>query len=119
MSKRGWLIWAAWFSILAIIVVTLLPIGLRPATGFSPNIERFVVMAIVGALFVMAYPSRFWLIVVSLACVSALIEPLQFFAAGRHPSFKDVVVKLSGGLAGAIVGGFASRALASSKDGFR
>ena len=113
--ERGCLIWAAWFSILAIIVVSLLPIGFRPATGFSPNIERVVVMAIVGALFVMAYPSRFWSIVVSLACVSALIEPLQFFAAGRHPSFKDVFVKLSGVLAGAIVGCCASHALVKLK----
>ena len=54
---------AAWLSISAIVAVTILPIGLRPATGFSPNIERFLAMAIVGGLFVLAYPTRFWVIV--------------------------------------------------------
>ena len=98
---RRWLVWSAWFSLFAIVVVTFLPIGLRPATGFSPNLERFVVMAIMSAMFVLAYPTRFWVIVLALVSVSALIEPLQFFAAGRHPSLRDALVKISGVVVGA------------------
>ena len=114
-AGRSWLVVAAWLSIGAIVVVTVLPIGLRPATGFSPNIERFLVMAIVGGLFVLAYPTQFWGIVFALICVSAMIEPLQFFAAGRHPNFRDVIVKACGGATGAITADLILRGLAFLK----
>jgi glycopeptide antibiotics resistance protein len=95
---------AAWLSILIVILVTLVPIELRPTTGLSPNIERFGVMAAVGALFAAAYPRRFWLIVLTLSLTSAMIEPLQFIAAGRHPSFRDVGFKALGAVIGAAFG---------------
>ena len=95
---------AAWLSILIVVLVTLVPIGWRPATGLSPNIERFCVMAVVGALFAAAYPRRFWLIVLTLSLISAIVEPLQFIAAGRHPSFRDVEFKALGVAIGAVVG---------------
>ena len=95
---------AAWLSILIVLLVTLVPIGFRPATGLSPNIERFCVMAVVGALFATAYPRRFWLIVLSLSLAVAIFEPLQFIAAGRHPSLGDVEFKLLGVAIGAAAG---------------
>jgi len=85
---------AAWLSILTVLLVTLVPIGLRPTTGLSPNIERFCVMAAVGALFAAAYPRRFWLIVLT----------LQLLAAGRHPNFRDVAFKSLGAVIGAACG---------------
>ena len=95
---------AAWLSILIVLLVTLVPIGFRPATGLAPNIERFCVMAVVGALFATAYPRRFWLIVLSLSLAVAIFEPLQFIAAGRHPSLGDVEFKLLGVAIGAAAG---------------
>jgi len=95
---------AAWLSILIVLLVTLVPIGLRPTTGLSPNIERFCVMLAVGALFAAAYPRRFWLIVLTLSLTSALVEPLQFIAVGRHPSFRDVAFKSLGATFGAAFG---------------
>lgn len=95
---------AAWLSILIVLVVTLVPIGWRPATGLSPNIERFCVMAAVGALFAAAYPRRFWLIVLTLSLTAAMVEPLQFIAAGRHPSLRDVEFKSLGVAIGAVLG---------------
>jgi hypothetical protein len=95
---------AAWLSILIVLLVTLVPIGLRPATGLSPNIERFCVMAAVGALFAAAYPRRFWLIVLTLSLTAAIVEPLQSLAAGRHPSFQDVEYKALGAAIGAALG---------------
>ena len=95
---------AAWLSILIVLLVTLVPIGWRPASGLSPNIERFCVMAMVGALFAAAYPRRFWLIVLTLSLTAAAFEPLQFMAAGRHPSFRDVEFKSLGVVIGAAVG---------------
>ena len=95
---------AAWLSILIVVLVTLVPIGWRPATGLSPNIERFCAMAAVGALFAAAYPRRFWLIVLTLSLTAAMVEPLQFIAAGRHPSLRDVEFKSLGVAIGAVLG---------------
>ncbi|MFH1343201.1 MAG: VanZ family protein [Pseudomonadota bacterium] len=95
---------AAWLSILIVLLVTLVPIGWRPASGLAPNIERFCVMAAVGALFAAAYPRRFWLIVLALSLAAAIFEPLQYIAAGRHPSFRDVEFKSLGAAIGAVVG---------------
>jgi len=107
---------AAWLSILLVLLVTLVPIGWRPATGLSPNIERFCVMAAVGALFAAAYPRRFWLVVLTLSLTAAMVEPLQSLAAGRHPSFRDVEYKSLGATLGAVLGyaaAFAAGALNS------
>jgi hypothetical protein len=101
-----WFRIAAWLALAAIAIVTVLPIGLRPTTPYSPNIERFCVMAVVGGLFVLAYPRRLWVVLGILVCATALLEPLQFFALGRHPSFYDVVVKSAGAATGAIAGYF-------------
>lgn len=102
---------AAWLSILIVLLVTLVPIGLRPTTGLSPNIERFCVMAAVGALFAAAYPRRFWLIALTLSLAAAIVEPLQFLAAGRHPSLHDVELKSLGAAIGAAFG-YAAASLA-------
>lgn len=95
---------AAWLSILIVLLVTVVPIEWRPSTDFSPNIERFAVMAAVGALFAAAYPKRFWLIVLALSLAATIFEPLQFIAAGRHPRFSDVEFKSLGAAIGATAG---------------
>jgi hypothetical protein len=95
---------AAWLSILTVLVVTIVPIGFRPTTGLSPNIERFCVMAAVGALFAAGYPRKIWLIVLSLCFAAAIFEPLQLIAAGRHPSLRDVAFKSLGAAIGAAAG---------------
>lgn len=99
---RLWLKVAAWTSILAVALVTIVPIGLRPTTPYSANLERFFVMAIVGALFVLAYPSRLWRIVIALAVAAAALEPLQFLALSRHPGISDTVFKVAGVVVGAV-----------------
>ena len=95
---------AAWFSILVVLLATVVPIGLRPTAGLSPNIERFCVMAAVGALFAAAYPKRFWMVVLTLSLAAVIFEPLQFIAAGRHPSLRDVQFKSLGAAIGAAAG---------------
>ena len=103
-TVQTWMKLAAWFSLAAIAVVTILPIGMRPTTSYSPNIERFCVMAISGGLFILAYPRRFWAISFALACFVTAFEPLQFLAVGRHPSIHDVLFKATGAVTGAIAG---------------
>jgi hypothetical protein len=95
---------AAWLSILMVLLITVVPIGFRPSTGFSPNIERFCAMAAVGALFAAAYPKRLWLIVLTLSLAAAAFEALQFIAGGRHPAVRDIVIKSLGAAIGATFG---------------
>jgi hypothetical protein len=106
---------AAWLSILLVFLVTVVPIGFRPSTGFSPNIERFGVMAVVGALFAAAYPRRFWLIVLGLSLAAAGFELLQILAGGRHPSIRDVGFKSLGAVIGAMLGYAVGAALAKAE----
>jgi VanZ family protein len=102
-TVRKWMKLVAWFSFAAIAAVTILPITLRPTfSSSSANIERFFVMTIVGGLFVLAYPRRFWAILFALPCAVALLEPLQFLVASRHPSIHDVLVKDAGAATGVI-----------------
>lgn len=95
---------AAWLSILLVLLVTIVPIGFRPTTRFSPDIERFGVMAVVGALFAAGYPRRFWLIVLGLSLAAAGFELLQILAGGRHPAVHDVGFKVLGAVIGALLG---------------
>jgi CBS domain containing-hemolysin-like protein len=48
--------WLAWLLVLAIAVVTLVPIELRPVTAAPANGERFAAFMAVGALFCVGYP---------------------------------------------------------------
>jgi hypothetical protein len=103
-AVQTWIKLAAWLCLIAIAVVTVVPIGLRPATPYSAHSERFCVLAVAGCLFVLAYPGRFWTIVFALACAVVLLESLQFLVASRHPGFRDVLVKSAGTSTGAILG---------------
>ena len=103
---------AAWLSILMILLITVVPIGFRPSTGFSPNLERLCAMAAVGALFAAAYPKRLWLIVLALSLAAAAFEALQFIAGGRHPAIRDIVIKSLGATIGATLGHAVGSAIA-------
>ena len=100
----------AGLAIAAIAFVTVLPIELRPTTSLSPNRERFRVMAIVGGLFVLAYPRRVLVVIIALSAAVAVLEPLQYFASGRHPSVHDAMIKSAGASAGAVVACILARA---------
>ena len=103
-TVQSWIRLAAWLCLIAIAVVTIVPIGLRPTTQYSAHSERFCVLAVTGCLFALAYPGRFWTIVFALACAVVLLESLQFLVPSRHPGFRDVLVKSAGTSTGALVG---------------
>lgn len=87
----------AWLMLAAIAFVTLAPIGLRPNSGFSANIERFVAFGAVGFLFALAYP-RHLLLIIAVVCGAAIgFEALQLVAQSRHGRLADLGIKLIGG----------------------
>jgi len=94
----------AWASILAIVIMTDGPIGLRPVTHFSPNLERLAALALVGLLFTLAYPNRLLLIFAALALAIGVIEMAQVLISGRHPRLWDASIKVAGMMVGLTAG---------------
>lgn len=99
----------AWLVLAALLVATLGPIGLRPHTPWSPNLERFAAFIVVGGLFALAYPRR-WLTVSLLVLGAATVLELgQACVPGRHPALRDFVIKAAGGGVGIAAGLVADR----------
>ena len=95
---------AAWLTLVAIVGVTMVPIGMRPQLGFGPEPERVAAFLVLGLLFGLAY-RRNWLITLGLVVVAGFgIETLQFFSLTRHPTVDDAVIKAVAGIAGVLVG---------------
>ncbi len=90
----------AWASIVAIFVVTDGPIALRPSLGLGANTERLLAFAVVGALFALAYPRRWPIVLAFLIGAAAVFELLQLFVLGRHGYFRDFVFKATGAVIG-------------------
>ena len=84
--------------------VTLAPIGLRPDSGFSPNVERFAAFAALGFAFALAYPRRLALIVIVVIGAAIGLELLQALVASRHARLGDMGCKLIGGGLGILFG---------------
>jgi glycopeptide antibiotics resistance protein len=99
----------AWLLLAAIAFVTLAPIGLRPNSGYSPNIERFLAFGAVGFLFALAYPRRLWLIIAIVLGAAVAFEALQLVSVSRHGRLFDLAVKLAGGGLGIAVGAVFNR----------
>lgn len=94
----------AWCSLLAVAIVTLAPIGLRPETTLPPSIERMTAFAVIGMLFTIAYPRKFWIAVLVTFGAAIALELLQVLAPSRHGRGFDAVVKLAGGGSGLLIG---------------
>ncbi|MGF9759477.1 VanZ family protein [Microvirga sp. 0TCS3.31] len=92
--------WLACLLVLAIAVVTLAPIGLRPVTAAPANWERFAAFMAVGALFCVGYRHHRWRIVGLVIGLAGLLELLQHVSPSRHGRLPDGLVKAAGALLG-------------------
>jgi apolipoprotein N-acyltransferase len=100
---------SAWSCLAAIAVVTLGPLGLRPESGLSPQIERFVAFAIVGALFAAAYPRYILFAALIVLGAAVVLELLQLLAPSRHGRLFDAGIKVAGGMVGLYSGWVVAR----------
>ncbi len=104
MTPRLVLRIASWLLLLAVAVVTVGPIGLRPVTPLPPEAERALALAIVGFVFGVAYPRRIVLIGCVVIGSVVLFEALQMLAPYRHGRLADALAKIAGALAGLTAG---------------
>jgi len=112
---RRYIAIAAWVLLAAIFIFTDGPLSLRPATGLSPNAERFVALAVVGFAFALAYPRRSALVLAFLLVTVACFEILQHLVHGRHGTVHDAAIKCVGVVTGMAAGQIFSRLLASRR----
>lgn len=88
----------------AVVFVTVCPIGMRPVTETTVDLDRALAFAVVGACFAVAYP-RHWRLALLLLPVGAFgIEALQFLSTTRHPGLADAIVKAVGAACGILAG---------------
>jgi len=94
---------SAWGLLLAIAVMTLGPPVVRPELSSSPDLDRALAWALLGALFVIAYPGRIIVFVAFLILAATVLELLQLEALGRHGRASDLAYKTVGVLFGAAI----------------
>ncbi|WP_416796558.1 VanZ family protein [Ciceribacter azotifigens] len=94
----------AWSLLFTIFLVTISPIGLRPHTLTTVNLDRGAAFAAISMLFVLGYPDRWKRIGLLLVAGAALFEVMQIISPTRHAHVEDALVKSLGVLVGVAVG---------------
>jgi hypothetical protein len=105
MNIRRFARFAAWTGLALIVLVTILPIGARPSTVTTTDLDRALAFIVMSGLFIIAYPRRALAISLSLLFAAFLIELTQFASVTRHPQMHDAVFKALGVMVG-VIGGF-------------
>jgi hypothetical protein len=82
----------AWFALAAIIVLSLVPPGLRPSTFMPHKIEHAGIFLLDGVAFGIAYCGYQWLASVLAVIFCAGIEVAQLAVPGRHARLSDFFV---------------------------
>ncbi|WP_245318848.1 VanZ family protein [Consotaella salsifontis] len=90
---------------MAIVFVTVAPIGLRPADPLSVGLDRALAFAAMAALFVCAYPRHAWIAAFFVIASAGGIELLQLLSPTRHAHLDDALVKAVGAFCGVLLGG--------------
>jgi VanZ family protein len=103
----------AWLLLAAIIFVTVSPIGLRPHTVTSVNIDRALAYMVVGLAFAVAYPKHWMTVALLLIAGAVFIEYLQYLSPTRHARFHDAAVKAVGATVGVAIGSLFNRVRAA------
>lgn len=83
---------AAWFSLLGLVILTIIPADERPISGIQHDLEHFIAFSPAGFLLGLAYADRIrWLYPAVLAFALAL-ELSQIALPSRHARVNDFIV---------------------------
>jgi len=83
---------ASWTLAAAIIILSVVPPSLRPETGVPHEIEHFMMYAVTGFAFGVAYELRYVTLAIFLVLFAGLVEIAQLFVPGRHARLSDFIV---------------------------
>lgn len=82
----------AWFGILAIFILSVVPSSLRPITGLGHRFEHFAAFALVAGTFAIGYRLPLVRLIVLALLFCGGIELLQLPLATRHARLSDFVI---------------------------
>ena len=99
----------AWILAATIVVLSLVPSGLRPETSIPHVLEHFLIFAATGAAFGLGYEARGGRLAIQLVIFAGAVEIAQLFIPGRHARFSDFLVDAVAICAGAIAGSSAKQ----------
>ncbi len=88
-------------GVVAIVVLSLLPGGLRPHTGWAKTLEHAVAYLAVATVLGAAYGEKRVQPALWLAVLAAVLELLQFGVPGRTPALADFFASATGAFLGA------------------
>jgi len=101
----------AWSLAATIVVLSLVPIELRPETIVPHVLEHGLIFAATGAAFGLGYETRRGILAIRLVIFAGAVEIAQLFAPGRHARLSDFLVDAvticAGSIAGSLVKQFA------------
>ena len=93
---------AALVILVAIICVTLGPVGFRPQAG-HPNLERAAAFFLLGGLTMLAFPDRLVQVLAGVTGIAITLEILQLIDPGRDGRLIDALIKIVAGLSGIVL----------------
>ena len=105
----------AWFALVAIVVLSLVPPGARPATFFPHSLEHAGIFLFDGLAFGVAYFGYQWLLSVWAVIFCGAIELAQLMIPGRHARLGDFLVDATA----VCVGIFAASTLVRMRRNYR
>lgn len=100
---------SAWLCFIAILFVTVSPIGLRPHDVMTVGFDRAFSFAVMSALFVIAFPRHWVIVAILMIAVAGVFELSQELSPSRHAKWNDAVVKAAGAVIGTMIGWAANR----------
>jgi hypothetical protein len=86
----------AWFGILAIVILTVVPATERPVTGAGPRFEHFAAFALVAGTFAIGYRLSLMRLLLLAFLFCGGIELLQVPLPTRHARLSDFVIDFFG-----------------------
>ena len=99
----------AWSLATAVLVLSVVPPGLRPETGAPHDLEHFVIYLATGLAFGLGYDRKRGLLAILLVIFSGSIEITQLFIPGRHARLSDFIVDALAMCCGVMTVSLASR----------
>jgi VanZ family protein len=99
----------AWFLLLVIVVLSVVPPSLRPTTSAPHQIEHAAIFIAAGISFGMAYLGREWILSIGAIIFCTAIELVQVYVPGRHARISDFVVDVTAAVLGVFFGGILLR----------
>lgn len=103
---------AAWLMAFVIVLLSIVPAGLRPVTAAPHAVEHALIFVLTGLSFGLGYRHRRAWQLVSLTAFAAMVEVAQVWTPTRHARLSDFTVDTIGCFVGVGLAVLAARYLA-------